>query len=129
MTPTEPPLVLVVEDDPPVRALLVELLSDGYAVLEAQDGLEAVQAADRVLRPARHPCLMLLDMMLPHLDGLGVLQHLRDQRLGVPVAAMSADRILLTRAATAGAEAILPKPFDVDQVLQVVKRFCAAPDA
>jgi CheY-like chemotaxis protein len=128
MATTEPPLVLVVEDDSHIRRLLGDVLRDeGYTVLEAHDGLEAVQLVDGVIRPAPYPCVMLLDLMLPRLDGLGVLRHLHEHQDSIPVVAMSASRQHLTAAAIEGAEGVLPKPFDVDQVVEVVEHFCDAP--
>jgi two-component system chemotaxis response regulator CheY len=125
MSDTEPLLVLVVEDSPSLRELLGDILRDaGYTVLEAQDGLEAVQLVDGVIRPAPPPCVMLLDLMLPRLDGLGVLRHLHEHQDDVPVVAMSASGHHLRAAAAEGAAAILPKPFAVERVVEVVEHFC-----
>jgi DNA-binding response OmpR family regulator len=75
--PAKPPLALVVEDDEPLRALLTEVLADeGYSILQARDGEEAMQLLDELILPANVPCVMLLDMMLPDVSGVGVLNHL-----------------------------------------------------
>ena len=117
--------VLVVEDDPPIRALLADLLrSEGYDVAEARDGAEAIRCLDVYAPPPARLCLVFLDMMLPSVDGLGVLQHLAALNSYVPVVAMSANRDLLTAAGQAGAEDTMSKPFDVDRVLDVVERNC-----
>jgi two-component system, NtrC family, nitrogen regulation response regulator NtrX len=63
--------VLVVEDDPTIRAALIDLLEDeGYATLQASDGAEALD----ILRSVRTPLVVLLDWMLPFVDGLTLLQ-------------------------------------------------------
>ena len=64
--------------------------------------------------------------MLPRLDGLGVLRHLHEHQDNIPVVAMSASRQHLTAAATEGADGVLLKPFDLDQVVDVVEHFCDA---
>src|SRR5918912_3817289 len=103
--------ILLVDDEPPVRELAADVLRDeGYAVLEAENGLEAVRCIEQFRPPHGDLCLVLLDMMLPVLDGLGVLQHLTAHRDGLPVVAMSASAQHLAQAEAAGARAILAKP-------------------
>ena len=64
--------VLVVDDEPIIRELLADVLRDnGYHVMEAQDGAAAIRALDHHGLPAQHLCGVLLDMMLPEVDGLG----------------------------------------------------------
>lgn len=118
--------ILVVEDDPTIRLTISELLRDeGHTVIEASDGANAVA----VLRARRPPpatlCLVLLDMMLPIIDGVQVLQVLATLGSYVPVVAMSADHVQLLQAVRAGAEATLGKPFDLDRLLDVVERNCS----
>src|SRR2546425_6903004 len=65
--------VLVVEDDPKIVNLLrLYLTKEGFAVASAADGREALDAAIRV-----HPSLIILDLMLPHVDGVEVCRRLR----------------------------------------------------
>lgn len=117
--------VLVVEDEPPVRELVADLLRDeGYVVEEARDGAEAIQAIDAYAEASEQACLVLLDMMLPRVDGIGVLRHLADRHLPIPVVAMSASRGALAAAENAGARMTMPKPFDIDELLDVVARNC-----
>ena len=117
--------VLVVEDEPPVRELVAWALQDeGYAVVEAQDGVEAIHALDERLLPAGEVCIVLLDMMLPRADGTAVLRHLTERGEGVPVVAMSASREHLLAAAASGAQVTLAKPFDLDELLAVIERYC-----
>src|SRR3954466_1013373 len=123
---TSAPTVVVVEDEAPIRDLIAEVLrSEGYAVAEATDGVQALHLLDK--HAPEHPCLVLLDMMLPHLDGQDVLKHLARRQVDVPVVAMSANHQLLTTAVRAGAQATLPKPFDLGGLLELVERYCSTP--
>jgi CheY-like chemotaxis protein len=126
MTRLEGRAILVVEDDPAIRDMVGEALRDeGYEVVEAPDGGAAITAL-RERRPTPDAlCLMILDMMLPVADGVEVLRALADLGSYVPVLAVSADRGQLRRAAEAGADATLPKPFDLDRLLAVAERNCA----
>src|ERR1700755_3594875 len=118
--------VLIVEDDPDTREMLAALLAtEGFHAVGAEDGLEALH----LLRTVRHrapeaPCLVLLDLKMPRLGG----NEFRRPQLGdptvanVPVAVMSGATDLEQRAAAMGAVASLPKPLDVDVLIDVVKR-------
>ena len=113
--------VLVVEDDEGVRGAFVALLaSEGYRVMEAADGLEALE----LLRAAETlPCLILLDLMMPRMSGWDFCAvQKRDERLlSIPVVVVSADP-LAARAMRMGAAAVLQKPADPEQLLELVKR-------
>jgi CheY-like chemotaxis protein len=118
--------VMVVEDAPPIRALLIDLLrGEGYAVVEARDGIEAIRLLDEQCSPGDRPAVVLLDMMLPRLDGVAVLRDLAQQGDTTPVVAMSASSQHLGPALAAGAQAALQKPFDLGELLAVVARYCA----
>ena len=83
--------IILVEDTPMVRCFLVDLLRDeGYEVVEARDGVEAIELLDDGAASAG-VCLMVLDMNLPQVDGLGVLRYLAERGRAIPVIAMSAD--------------------------------------
>ncbi len=121
MALASPNTVLIVEDEVAVRELLAQFLRDeGFDVEEAQDGLEAIDALNRHRPPPVKLCVVLLDMMLPHADGVQVLNHLNALSSYVPVVAMSASRERLVDASGAGAQATIAKPFDLDQMLAVV---------
>lgn len=112
-------LVLVVEDDPAVRASLERSLEfEGYAVVSAVDG-EAGLAAVATHRPD----LVLLDLGLPKVDGLEVCRRLRAAGDGVPVLMLTArestgDRV---RGLDAGADDYLPKPFALEELFARVR--------
>ena len=117
--------VLVVEDDATVRESLVDLLRDtGCVALDAQDGNEALAVLAAHL-PAMHVCAIVLDLMLPRLDGLGLLGRLRAQGYTVPVVAMSASARLLAQAIMAGARDGIAKPFAINELLTALDRCCA----
>jgi CheY-like chemotaxis protein len=109
-----------------VRCFLAEVLRDeGYEVVEARDGVEAIDLLDAGAA-SEGVCLMVLDMNLPQVDGIGVLRHLAERGRAIPVIAMSADIISLGRARRHGAREALAKPFDVDRFLETVHRTCGA---
>ena len=107
------PRILVVEDEPQLRALLrLYLEREGYAVVEAGDGSAALAAYDAEL-----PDLVILDLMLPRMQGETVLEELRD-RGSVPVLITSAKRSDADRIAglRLGADDYLGKPFNPHEV-------------
>jgi CheY-like chemotaxis protein len=110
--------VLVVDDDPGIQELLVALLEDeGYAVLVAGDGLEALDA----LAVAR-PDIIVLDMMMPRMDGYGFAEERRRRALhaDVPVLLLTADSHSKQKAAETGAQASLAKPFSLATLVDLV---------
>ena len=117
--------VLLVEDEPTLRELVAAVLRDeGYAVVEVRDGLQAIQAVEQQAISGERPNVILLDMMLPRVDGLEVLHHLSQRGADMPVVAMSASPYHLAAAAAAGATTTLGKPFELDDLLAVVDRHC-----
>jgi len=71
---------------------------------------------------------VLLDLILPHVSGVAVLDHLRTALGGyVPVVAMSASALALEVATTAGAVATAAKPFDLLDLLTIIEQYCAPP--
>jgi CheY-like chemotaxis protein len=107
--------ILVADDDPAIRALLRELLSDeGYEVVEAADGRAAVELALSL-----HPQVVLMDLRMPQLDGMEATREIKaDPRgAGVRVIAMSAGYNLRTVAEQLPADSLIAKPFDLDALL------------
>jgi CheY-like chemotaxis protein len=118
--------ILLVEDEPSIRELVADVLREqGYDVVEAQDGMEAIRALNEQCLHANPFCLIVLGMILPRMDGLGVLGHLTALRLYLPVVAMSASPGLLAAAVAAGARAVLYKPFDLNELLGAVSGCCS----
>jgi DNA-binding response OmpR family regulator len=115
------PVVLVVDDESLIRWSLRErLAAAGYAVLEAETGVEALS-----LFAANPVDLVLLDLSLPELDGLGVLERVKRERPACPVIVMTAydSPGSAERATALGAARFVTKPFDFGQLLGFV---CAA---
>lgn len=113
--------VLVVDDEPQVVWILQRSLeAEGYRTLSARDGVAALETVDLF-----HPKLMLLDIMMPALDGWSVLEELSklpsEERPRVIVVSALTSLRDEVRAAELGADAFCPKPFDVDDLLRVMR--------
>lgn len=112
--------ILVVEDDPALQETLVAILEfEGYAVLRARHGLEALERLRQ-----RLPDLIVLDLMLPLLDGFGLAAELDREGLRgrVPILVLTADGHAGEKARRIGAEAYLAKPFDLGALVDMVAR-------
>ncbi len=110
--------VLIVEDEPPIRGMLADLLRDaGYAVLEAADGIEALKHLK-----ATRPDLIVLDLMLPGMSGWQFLERSRKQleQRNIPVVILSAIEGKGDYPTTLGVAAWLTKPIDVDKFIEAV---------
>ena len=115
------PTVLVVEDDLPLARLMEALLeSAGYRVRCVTDGQSAL---DAVL--SSRPALILLDLTLPQLDGWQVLERLQAAGNAPPVVLLTGHTRVSGRAESAGAAAVILKPFDIDDLLATVERLLA----
>jgi DNA-binding response OmpR family regulator len=121
------PHVLVVEDDPSVRGLLQTLLSaEGYDVGTASDGLAGLVKAS-----SRRPSLILLDLMMPDLGGIRVLEELRgDPALAdVPVIVVTGkiDAVAAMKEVL-GEDSVFAKPFGVAELLARVSEVTGGPE-
>jgi two-component system KDP operon response regulator KdpE len=106
--------VLVVDDEPPIRKLLrMGLGSQGYEVLEASNGKTGLELL------AQQPGLVILDLGLPDIDGLDVLQTMRLRNESVPIVVLSSrgDELSKVRALDLGADDYVTKPFGMDELL------------
>lgn len=109
------PFILVVDDEPYIVDLLVLALEDeGYHVAHAYDGEQAWRLVHQ-----HKPDLIISDISMPRLSGLGLLDRLREQRLlaQIPVILMSAVRRKVNRPGTV----FVPKPFDLGGLLDLVE--------
>lgn len=118
------PTVLVVDDERPLRELLVGVFeAGGYRVVQARDGRQALE-----LVAAERPDLIVSDVMMPLMDGAELCRRLKAEAAtrGLPVVLMSA--VDMARYADAGADAMLSKPFDLDVLEGVAERLLAGRD-
>ncbi len=116
MTKPEPLKILVVDDEAAIRNLLDDLLGDeGYVVYTASNGRAALEMVQQ-----ERPDLILMDVMMPELDGLETLKALRavEDSAVVPVILMSAAAYLTPD--SADGMTFISKPFNLDHVLGVV---------
>lgn len=110
--------ILVVDDDPEILAMLRDFLEgEGLAVRTAVNGAEALDMLDAV-----SPSLVLLDMRMPILDGWGFAEQLGERRASYPIVVMTAAESARRWADEIGANGYIAKPFDVNELLQVIER-------
>ena len=117
---TDGPVVVVVEDDVEMNALECELLAVyGFRTMSAYTGLEAIEMCRRT-----RPDAVLLDVMLPEMDGFETCSRLRDHSDdGAAIIMISAltEEASRRRGLASGADAYLTKPFDAGQVISTLQ--------
>lgn len=123
-------IIVIVDDDPTIRLIAGEMLRhEDYAVVEASDGIEALGVL--AILPVD---LVVLDMLMPNMDGLETIAELKKSHPDVRILAISSggqmDRGMLLRTALAfGADEALPKPLNADTFAETVARLLSAPAA
>jgi len=120
--------ILIVEDDRDTREMLSALLAmEGFHAVAAEDGLEALH----LLRTVRHrapevPCLILLDLMMPRMNGWEFIEHHRRLESQTPIIVVSAygspDQL-----GAQGVIAYMRKPVDIEALLELIARHCQRP--
>ena len=111
---TTKPLVLIADDDPDIRMLVrLRLERSGYAVVAANDGLEALKLAMEC-----RPDLVILDVTMPGLTGVEVTRELRARAATMPVILLTAhaNEADVDRGADAGADVYVTKPFSPQEL-------------
>lgn len=110
--------VLIVDDNEAIRDSLADALEgEGWTVRAVSDGVAAVAAAT-----TESPDVVLLDLMMPGLDGADVACRLREAGCRASIVVLSADRWGEARAKEVGAAAFMPKPFELDALLGLLER-------
>ncbi len=120
--------ILVVDDDEVIqRLLVVNFEMEGYTVVTASDGVEALERAG-----ADRPDLVLLDVMMPRMDGIEVLRRLRSgaatARVPVILLSAKAQAADIARGTDAGADDYVTKPFDPGELLDKVAMLIGGPE-
>jgi CheY-like chemotaxis protein len=115
--------VLVVDDDPGIRMAISELLEDeGYVAVCAENGLVALSE----LRHGEEPCVILLDLMMPEMDGISFRkEQRRDPSLAeIPVVVVSAGQDAREVAGALEVAEFLPKPLSVPRLIHTLEKLC-----
>ena len=117
LTPTEPRLVLVVDDEPRmIRFIRMNLELEGYRVIEASDGLEALEQVRKYL-----PDLVIMDVMMPKMDGFETLRVLREiSTVPVILLTVKSDEEDRIHGLEAGADDYVTKPFSPRELISRV---------
>jgi two-component system response regulator MprA len=113
------PLILIAEDDPEVRQALERILSfEGYEHVSASDGAAALEAIKE-----HEPSMIILDVMMPFVDGLEVCRTIRSRGDRTPVLMLTAREEIPDRVAglDAGADDYVAKPFSLDELLARIR--------
>jgi DNA-binding response OmpR family regulator len=115
--------VLVVDDDPAIRGLVADALRDrGYSVDLAAHGREALEAMR-----ARRPATVVLDLMMPIMDGFSFMEACHSEQLcdNVPIVVISAVHDALQRIREVPIHACIAKPFDLEALVRTVAEFAS----
>lgn len=120
------PKILIVDDEPHMlRVTEFSLRRGGYQLIIGRNGREAIELADR-----EQPALIVMDVLMPELDGLGALRLLKQspKTANIPVIMLTARGHVMTRqdAEDSGASLFLTKPFSPNQLLTEAKRLIDA---
>jgi len=112
--------VLVVDDEPQVAWVLrFSLEHEGYRTYTASNGIEALEELEK-----HHPAVVVLDLMMPEMDGWAVLKELQklpiDERPRVVIVSALTGPEDKAKATYLGADAFVPKPFDVERLIDVL---------
>lgn len=112
--------ILVVEDDEDIRSAMVDILeSEGYHAESATNGQEALELLHKISKP----CLVLLDMMMPIMNGREFLDKIMEDAILAPIPVLIVSAIA-DKSDTTGAVGFLKKPVDIDMVMKMVDRYC-----
>ncbi|MGO4889127.1 response regulator [Anaerobacillus sp. MEB173] len=112
--------ILIVDDQYGIRVLLNEIFQkDGYTTFQAANGVQALTTVENDM-----PDLVILDMKIPGMDGLEILKRLKEINKDIQVIMMTAygELDMINEAMDLGAVTHFAKPFDIDEVRDVVKK-------
>ena len=112
--------ILVVDDSETIRQRVAGALEQaGFAVLTARDGVEGLERIER-----DHPSMVILDVNMPRLNGIELLERLDLRASGLPVVLLTTEvqPTLMARAKKAGARGWMVKPVNVEQLIETVRK-------
>jgi len=113
--------ILVVEDDASIRMTIqLALEMEGFTVCTASHGQEALTQLSQM----KAPCLILLDLMMPIMNGWDFMKALRANAILAPIPVALVTAYAEEAAHFEGSQALIKKPIDLEILLQVVRRFC-----
>lgn len=118
---SEKPIILVVDDDRPILALMRNLLKEfGFQAVTADTGEEALSAARQ-----QRPALVLLDKNMPGMHGDQVIRNLRSEPGldSIPVLILSGEQLSRAELAELGADGAVQKPFDIAVLIDQIRRY------
>lgn|GEM_PF-1689938 len=114
--------ILVVDDDAAIRSTVSEILElEGFTVETAANGRDALNTIH-----VRIPKLIILDMRMPVMDGWAFARILKAEGVYVPILVMTAAQNARRWAEEIGADAFIPKPFDLEELLRAVNTFMSS---
>jgi CheY-like chemotaxis protein len=119
-----PGKILVVDDNIDHRELMVIMLeAEGYKIFTAQDGSEGLEQIE-----ANHPDLVICDVMMPGIDGIQMVKVLRQmpEHINIPILMITAHGDVRANAIQAGANRTIGKPFDLDELINLVREMLPA---
>jgi DNA-binding response OmpR family regulator len=116
--------IMIVDDDPDIRELMkIFLEADGYRVDLAADGSDALEQ----LHAGAHPALILLDLMMPGMDGEQFMKEIRGTRFAkIPIVVISGHSAVRRKTREFEAASFLMKPVEFNELLKTVRRFVRA---
>lgn len=119
--------ILLVDDDPNLRDMLRQMLEmGGFAVTEAEDGLDALEKLEEIT-----PDVLVLDVMMPNLDGVSLCKQLRSDAefMSLPIIMLSGktQHRAVEEGMAAGANCYLCKPITVDELIRSVRELLPTP--
>jgi two-component system chemotaxis response regulator CheY len=120
------PLIFVIEDEKDIRESLTEAIeNEGYSAISASNGRVAISMfEDENQNPAKLPDLILLDLLMPQMNGATFLAEARKNRrlAKVPIVLMSADRKMAQKASHLGADGHLHKPLELEDLFAAIEK-------
>lgn len=121
-------VIFVIEDEKDIRESLAEAIeSEGYSTLTAPNGMDAIlMFEDEARIPEKMPDLILLDLLMPRMNGATFLERARrNKRLAkIPVVLMTTDREAAQKATKYGAAGHLHKPLGLDELYSTIEKYC-----